>query len=167
MDTAVSLMQEKTSPRRDRLTIRPGVKPRATPLASSAGAFIAGFLSTLVLHQGVLTLLWLSGAISRVPYDMTRTAPLGVPAVLSLAVWGGIWGAAIWPSLKSARGREDWLRALLIGALVPSVVSLFIVLPLKGMPVAGGWDLKIIASALVLNGSWGLGVALFMRNARV
>lgn len=33
-------------------------------------AFIAGFLSTLVFHQGVLTLFWLSGALPRAPYDM-------------------------------------------------------------------------------------------------
>jgi hypothetical protein len=130
-----------------------------------ARAFIAGFLSTLIFHQGVLTLLWLSGATRRVPYDMSAT-PLGVPAVLSLAFWGGVWGALIWPLSRNAPGRAYWIRALLIGALAPSAVSLFVVMPLKAMPVAGGWDPKIIVVALVLNGAWGLGVALFMRITR-
>jgi hypothetical protein len=40
-------------------------------------AFIAGFLSTLVFHQGVLTLFWLSGALPRAPYDMASAPPLG------------------------------------------------------------------------------------------
>ena len=93
---------------------------------------------------------------------MTTTPPLGMPAVMSLAFWGGLWGVMIWPSLKNTVGRSYWIRALLIGAFVPSIVALFIVLPLKARGAAGGWDPKIIVGALVLNGAWGLGVALFM-----
>ncbi len=126
-------------------------------------AFIAGFLSTLVFHQGVLTLFWLAGALPRAPYDMAPAPPLGVPAVISLASWGGVWGVTIWPLLCNAAGRAYWFRALLIGAVLPSAVALFVVFPLKAMPVAGGWDPRIIISALILNGAWGLGVALFIR----
>jgi hypothetical protein len=126
-------------------------------------AFIAGFLSTLVFHQGVLTLFYLAGAFSRVPYDLTAVPPLHIPAVISLAFWGGVWGAAIWPLLKSAAGAAYWVRALVMGAIGPSAVALFIVLPLKGMPVAGGWDPKVVVGALILNGAWGLGLALLMR----
>jgi hypothetical protein len=131
-------------------------------LVAYVRAFIAGFLSTLVFHQGVLTLLWLSGAFPRTPYDMTPAPPLGVPAVLSLAFWGGVWGMVIWPLLRNAPDAY-WWRALLIGAVAPSVVALFIVLPLKGMAMAGGWDPRIVIGALILNGAWGLGVALFIR----
>ena len=55
-------------------------------------AFFAGFLSTLVFHQGVLTLFWLSGAFPRAPFDMSRVPPIGVPAVMSLAFWGRLIG---------------------------------------------------------------------------
>jgi MFS-type transporter involved in bile tolerance (Atg22 family) len=126
-------------------------------------AFIAGFVSTLVFHQGVLTLLHLAGAFPRAPYDLGAVPPLGIPAVISLAFWGGVWGAAIWPLLKNAAGAAYWLRALVIGAIGPSAVALFIVFPLKGMPMAGGWDPKLVIGALVLNGAWGLGLALLMR----
>jgi len=125
-------------------------------------AFFAGFLSTLVFHQGALTLFWLSGAFPRAPFDMSPVPPIGVPAVMSLAFWGGVWGIAIWPLLRHAAGAAYWLRALLIGAVGPSAVALFVVFPLKGMGVAGGWDPKIIVGALILNGAWGLGVALLM-----
>jgi hypothetical protein len=125
-------------------------------------AFFAGFLSTLLFHQGALTLFWLSGAFPRAPFDMSPVPPIGVPAVMSLAFWGGVWGIAIWPLLRHAAGAAYWLRALLIGAVGPSAVALFVVFPLKGMGVAGGWDPKIIVGALILNGAWGLGVALLM-----
>jgi hypothetical protein len=50
-----------------------------------------------------------------------------------------------------------------IGAIGPSAVALFIVFPLKGLPVAGGWDPKLLGTAPLLNGAWGLGLALLMR----
>lgn len=126
-------------------------------------AFVAGFVSTLVFHQGVLALLYLAGAVQRVPYDLGAVAPLNIPAVISLAFWGGVWGAAIWPLLKNLAGAAYWVWALVIGAIGPSAVALFIVFPLKGMPVAGGWDPKLLGAALLLNGAWDLGMALLMR----
>ena len=126
-------------------------------------AFIAGFVSTLMFHQGVLSLLYFSGAFPRAPYDLHAVPPLGIPAVLSLAFWGGVWGAAIWPLLRNAAGAAYWTRAAVLGAIGPSALALFVVLPLKRMPMAGGWDPKLIMGALMLNAAWGLGLALLMR----
>jgi len=127
-------------------------------------AFIAGFVSTLVFHQGIVTLLWLSGVLPRTPYDLHPTGPLGVPAVISLAFWGGLWGIAIWTLVRHGTGGAYWLRALIAGAVLPTAVTFFIVSPLKGLPVAGGWDPRVVASVLLINGVWGLGVALLMRS---
>jgi hypothetical protein len=116
-----------------------------------------------VFHQGLLTIFYLAGASPRAPYDLTAVPPLRIPAVVSLAFWGGVWGAAIWPLLKHAAGAAYWGRAVVIGAIGPSAVALLIVIPLKGMAIAGGWDPKLIVGALILNGAWGLGLALFVR----
>jgi hypothetical protein len=129
-------------------------------------AFIAGFVSTLVFHQGVLALFYLAGALKRTPYDLGAVPPLGIPAVISLAFWGGVWGAAIWPLLMNVAGAAYWVRALVIGAIGPSAIALFLVFPLKGMPIAGGWDPNLIIAALILNGAWGVGMALLMRLLR-
>jgi len=126
-------------------------------------AFIAGFVSTLVFHQGVLWLLYAGGVSPRGPWNFTPVPPLHLPAVISLAFWGGVWGIVLWALIGAAGGGAYWIMALVIGALGPSLVFWFVVMPMKGMGLAGGWDPKIIVSGLLLNGAWGLGAALLIR----
>jgi hypothetical protein len=127
-------------------------------------AFIAGFVSTLVFHQGLLAILHAAGASPRAAFNMEAVPPLGIPQVVSLAFWGGIWAIAMAYALKDFGGASAyWIWWTVIGALAPSIVALFIVFPLKGMPMAGGWDPKIIVGALLLNGAWGFGSALILR----
>lgn len=130
-------------------------------------AFLAGFLSTLIFHQGILAILHAAGATPRRAYSMDPTPPLQVPAVLSLAFWGGLWGILLWYVLCRAKGAKRmtsyWILALAFGALAPTAVAFFVVFPLKGLPVAGGWHPDLLAGALLLNGAWGIGVALILR----
>jgi hypothetical protein len=78
-----------------------------------------------------------------------------VPQVVSLAFWGGIWAIAMAYALKDFGGGSYWLWWTVIGALAPSIVALFIVFPLKGMPMAAAGT-KISVGALLLNGALGL-----------
>jgi hypothetical protein len=126
-------------------------------------AFSAGFVSTLVFHQGVLWLLYATGLSPRAPWNMSSVPPLHVPAVISLAFWGGVWGIVLWILIGAWPGGADWAKALAIGAIGPSLVAWFVVMPIKGLGPAGGWDPKIFVGGLLLNGAWGLGVALLMR----
>ena len=128
-----------------------------------AKAFLAGFLSTLVFHQGVLAILHGMGATARKAWVMAPTPPLGIPSVLSLAFWGGVWGIALWLMIRGSSGTPYWLLAVLLGAVLPTLVALFVVFPLKHLPVGGGWKPDILVGALLLNGAWGAGVALFMQ----
>lgn len=130
-------------------------------------AFVAGFISTLVFHQGVYALFWLAGVAPSAPYAMAPTWPFGVPAVISLAFWGGVWGIPVWWFIRDATAWNYWLRAILLGAIGPTAVALFVVFPLKGMAFAAGWNPVIIVGGLILNGAWGFGVALLMRLARI
>ncbi len=126
-------------------------------------AFLAGFLSTLIFHQGLLALLHAAGKTDRAAYALTPTRPLQVPAVISLAFWGGVWGILLWLAIRGFGGAAHWALAAVIGAIAPSLVAFFVVFPLKGQPVAGGWRSEMLIGALILNGAWGLGVALLMR----
>ena len=94
-------------------------------------AFIGGFLATLIFHQGVWFLLHLAGAVPP-PFSLEPTQPLGVPKVISLAFWGGVWGIPIWMLIRHSRGPKFWFKAAAFGAVGPSLVALAIVYPIKG-----------------------------------
>lgn len=127
-------------------------------------AFVAGFLATLVFHQPVLGLLHFAGLSERAPYAMDPTAPFAIPAVVSLALWGGVWGILLWLLIRKRVGRPSyWLSALLFGAIAPTLVAGLVVAPLKGQPVAGGGDLTVLLVGVAVNAAWGLGTALLMR----
>ena len=135
------------------------------PLLLILIAFIAGFLSVLIFHQPMLIIL---KAIAVAPdkltaYAMASTTPLGIPRVFSLAFWGGIWGLVLAIAVTWTKGLGYWLSGLIIGALGPSLVNWFVVLPLKGNPVGGGWAPPGVATALIINGAWGLGTVLLFR----
>lgn len=126
-------------------------------------SFIAGFIATLVFHQGVWAGLYAAGSVPKAAWDMTAVPPLGVPAVISLAFFGGLWGIVLWQFMKSASAAQYWVRAILIGAVGPSALALLLVFPLKGLPILGGPDPKVIVGALILNAAWGLGVGILMK----
>ena len=126
-------------------------------------AFIAGFISTLIFHQGTVALLYAYKLWPKPPFPMAATAPFKLPAVISLAFWGGLWGIVLWLAIRGVPDLRYWTLAVLLGAFAPTAVALFVVAPLKGQPVAAGWDPKIITAALAMNGVWGLGVALHLR----
>ncbi len=128
-------------------------------------AFLAGFAATLIFHQGLVALLHGAGYIPRVPHSFAPTAPFGVPQVLSLAFWGGLWGIPLWMAVRRKNGVNHWLMALAFGAVLPSLVAWFVVAPLKGLPLAAGWKPSALLLGLLLNGAWGLGVAILMKLA--
>jgi hypothetical protein len=127
-------------------------------------AFLAGFFSTLILHQGLLALFHAAGATTWTAYSMSPTRPFGIPEVFSAAFWGGVWGILLWLAIRPFdRSAAYWLLAIILGALAPTLVAVLVVFPLKGQPIGGGWRSEVVISGLLLNSIWGLGVALAMR----
>lgn len=124
-----------------------------------ASAFIAGFLATLVFHQGLLGLLYLGDVVPFAPFNMAPVPPFGFPSVLSTAFFGGLWGLPLWWLIRERSGIGYWLPAIVVGAIGPTLVAMLVVFPLKDIAVtAQAW-----VGGLILNGAWGLGVAVFMR----
>ena len=125
--------------------------------------FVAGFVSTLTFHQLTLWVLHSAAIAPRGPYAMNPVPPFGVPSAISLAFWGGIWGAILIPAIDHQRGAAFWIWAIVIGAIAPTLVAWFIVAPLKHQPLAGGFKPKAMAIGPIVNGMWGLGTAVIYR----
>src|SRR5215212_63311 len=101
--------------------------------------FVAGFLSVLTFQSALIAILYAAVAIPFAPWRMTPVPPFGVPQSLSAAFWGGLWGVAyalLEPRLTARLGR--WPGGLAFGA-VPLLVLWLVALPLKGLPVGGGF----------------------------
>jgi hypothetical protein len=126
--------------------------------------FTAGFLSTLIFHQLLLAFLWFQEFTPYRPFNMAATHPFGIPAVFSLAFWGGLWGILlVWFESRFPR-RGYWLLIFLFGAIFPSLAAFLIVLPLKGRPIGGGWHPGFLLTAFLINGVWGIGTGLIFKG---
>ncbi|KPQ30097.1 MAG: PAP2 superfamily [Marinobacter excellens HL-55] len=121
-------------------------------------AFIAGLLATLIFHQGLFAVFYLLDAVPAAPYNMTPVPPLGIPSVLSLAFFGGLWGIALWAVAGRLLGAWYWLVHIALGAIGPTAVAMLVVFPMKDLAVSA----QTWVGGLILNGFWGLGVAVFM-----
>lgn len=127
-----------------------------------AFGFLAGVLAILVFHQGMIFILSQAGMIQGSAYATRPIPPWGVPAILNQMFWGGLWGlvyalvADRWP----ARG-TPLLAGLLFGLLGPQLVAWFVVSPIKGQPIAAGFDPMRMLTGALIQGAFGIGVALF------
>lgn len=121
---------------------------------------VAAEIAVLTFHQGTIWALISMGLSQGTVYSMVPVPPLGVPRIVNLCFWGGLYGAIygmVWPRLTI----PSWLSGLCLGILA-SLVGMFVVSSIKGMPVANGWVAWPIARSLIINGMWGLGVGLIL-----
>ncbi|HBX56872.1 hypothetical protein [Pseudomonas sp. UBA2684] len=127
--------------------------------------FVAGFLAVLCFHQPVLGLLHGYAVVPFAPFNTAATVPFGVPAWLSAAFWGGIWGVLMLSLLRWHAGQpQPWLKGLLFGGIALTSVALLVVFPLKGM----GFDPSQLPGrfliGFLLNAAWGVGTLIFART---
>src|SRR5215831_2534925 len=123
--------------------------------------FIAGAFGVLIFHQGVLVIMHALGLVPFAPYAVDPTPPFGVPKVLSLAFWGGVWGIVLVWFMGRVRGADRLWVAIVFGGVLPSLVGMLVVTPLKGGAITLGAAMMLLA--FVINGVWGLGTALAYR----
>ncbi|MET0961299.1 MAG: hypothetical protein ABWY05_00555 [Noviherbaspirillum sp.] len=134
-------------------------------------AFAAGFIAVLALHQPMLGLLSSAGITQAVPYATRAVGPLGVPQFVSAAFWGGLWGIVLHATSRRWPVNGAFLlKTLVFGMICPTFVAWFIVAPIKGLPMAGGFKANSMLTGLCVNAAWGLGagllLALYRRSAR-
>lgn len=121
--------------------------------------FIAGALAFLVFHQGTFWALTQAGVLQVNTWSMASAPPFGVPQVVSYMFWTGLWGV-LGTFLVSRLPTPRWLGWMLFAAVFVTLVNWFIVLPLKGAPVGGGFRMPGVLVAPLVYSFWGLGMWL-------
>lgn len=129
--------------------------------------FVGGFLSVLTFHQGTGGIFYLVGWGNNPPYSLRSTSPLGVPQVISLAFWGGVWltvfaAALTWLPASMRAGIAFVVAGFIFGAFVISPFNWFVLAPLRGQPLGNGFVLANMLRGMLFNGIFGLGGALWM-----
>lgn len=120
--------------------------------------FVAAVIATLVFHQAMWAALYGIGLMPRAPFPMDATGPWGVPKMVSLCFWAGLYGAVfglVMPRLTAPL----WLCGLVLG-IIAALVGMLVVLPLKGQPIGYGFAWRPWVLSLLINGFWGIGVGL-------
>ncbi|HEY5899667.1 MAG TPA: hypothetical protein VIV54_19030 [Burkholderiales bacterium] len=122
--------------------------------------FVSGAVAVLVFHQGALALLHALDLSPRGPYSFAPTRPFGIPALWSLAFWGGVWGIVLALALQRLHDAGLLIAATVFGALLPTLVAWFVVAPLKGQPIAAGFVPMAMLVGPIVNAAWGFGTGL-------
>jgi hypothetical protein len=129
--------------------------------------FIAAALSVLVFQMITIAIIQAAGgAVPAEPWSLEPVPPFGVPRSLNLAFWGGLWGllyALLEPWLTA---RFGWLLGGLVFGALPVLALWFVVFPLKGIPVGGGWTGYGIFLGILLHAVFGIGTAILYRLLR-
>ena len=132
---------------------------QSAPMRAFLG-FVAAAISVLTFHQGMWALLYGLGAMPMPPFPIRPMPPFSVPLIVDLCVWGGLYGA-VFGLLRPRFTLPLWVCGLILG-IIAALVGMFIVAPIKGMPIANGWMAWPILRSFLINGCWGLGVGLIL-----
>ena len=125
--------------------------------------FAAGFLAVITGHQCIVAALNAAGVLPAgfPAWSFDPVPPFGVPTVISKAFWGGLWAILIAAILSNTRGAAYWIGWTVLGAVALPLVAIFVVPPLKGLPVPD-FMARFPVYALI-NAVWGFATALFLR----
>ena len=143
------------------------------------GAFLCGVAGVVIFLEGFTEVmrfaLPLLDAFFRYPvklspdhtaWSLLPVAPLGVPQLLYLCFWGGIWALVLAGLIRFAH-MPDLLTGFLLGAVVCTAVGFTLQAGALG---AQSWTGKLLPAWLAMaltNGVWGWGTAGLMRAAGV
>ena len=125
--------------------------------------FMAAAISVLTFPQGMWAALHsmaLPGLTMPTPYPTDPIPPWGIPRIVNLCFWGGLYGIVFGLVLPRFTA-PLWLCGLGLG-IIAALVGILFVPAIKGLPIGSGWILLNWVRSFLINGSWGIGVGLIL-----
>ncbi len=136
-------------------------------MRTAIAGFIAGSVSVLIFHQFGFFIANELGLLKVQLYSMRLLPPLGVPAIISSAFWGGLWGiAGAFLMRRLPAALDGPLGWVLFAGIIVTLVNWFIVLPIKGAPVGGGFRMPGVVIVPLVYAFWGFGMWLIFGLVR-
>ena len=123
-------------------------------------AAAAGALSMLLFHQTTLQVFYWLGLAPSPAFRLAVVPPFGVPHVVSACFWAALIAAPC-GILHHWSDRRAWITAMPLG-VIGVLLIWFVVLPLKGQPVAYGWQIPMLIRSATAGLMWGLGVGIIL-----
>jgi hypothetical protein len=129
--------------------------------------FLAGFFAHLIFQGAFGSVLYAAQVLPALPFSLAPVPPLGVPKTLSLGFWAGLWGVAYALLERRLTARLGWLLGGLVFGLAPLLAYWFLVLPLKGAGVGGGFRPAMVPIEIGFHAAFGVGLAVMLRAGLV
>lgn len=127
--------------------------------------FIAGFLATVIFHQGLLELFFRLGIISfNKAYSIKPTYPFGIPAFISSSFWGGIWGIiGLFVFRNYITKKRFFLLFSIFDGIFPPLIYCVVVVPVKHIDPSTIFYPKRLLLMFIINFIFGFGTALIIK----
>ncbi|HEX2888207.1 hypothetical protein [Vineibacter terrae] len=127
--------------------------------------FLAGFLSHLIFQGGFGSILYAAHVLPTLPWSLAPVPPLGVPRSLSLGFWAGLWGVLYAVLERRFTALHAWWSGgLIFGLALPLLAYWFVVLPLRGAGIGGGFHVAMVPIEIGFHAVFGLGTAILFRS---
>jgi hypothetical protein len=128
--------------------------------------FVAGALSVLIFHQGMVLILHLMKQVPNFPWNTAtfRGGPIPIPTIVNQMFWGGLWGVGFAVVGGLIPVAHNILRGVVYGLLGPFLLGNGILVPFF-RSTAYFWGFqppRILISALIAS-AFGAGIAVFYR----
>lgn len=122
--------------------------------------FVAGALSHIVFQGALSVLYYQLGLLPGLLWNFAPLPPFGIPTTLNFAFWAGLWGIAYGLVEPRLTPRTGVVFGGLLFGIAAMLTRWFVVLPLKGLPIAEGFVPKALVIFTGFHLVFGIGLGL-------
>lgn len=122
--------------------------------------FIAGAIAVAIFHQLMILILSSAGITQGAFYSFRPVPPFGVPWVLNQMFWGGVWGIVFALIADRLPAWPPVVTGFVFGVIGPVLFGWTVMALIRNQPLFAGFNGMRMLSSVLINGSYGVGLAL-------